>query len=91
MGSVIRSLLNNLVDPHHIGVLNSVIGVVEMLSIMIAAPTIFQSLRLGLNLGGLWIGLPFMWAAAIISISTGIVWLIRLPASGKGSASSDPS
>lgn len=79
MSLIIRSLLNSLVEQHHIGMLNSAIGLAEIISMIVAAPTISKTLRVGLEWGGLWIGLPFMLAAGIVSISTSIVWLYRLP------------
>ncbi|KAH8896378.1 MFS general substrate transporter [Thozetella sp. PMI_491] len=74
MPAVIRSLLSGMVEPDHLGALNSVIGVLEMVGLMLAAPSLFQSLRLGFELGGAWIGLPFFCAAGMISVSTAIIW-----------------
>ncbi|KAK1754313.1 major facilitator superfamily domain-containing protein [Echria macrotheca] len=74
MAAVIRSLLSSLVEPHHFGTLNSLIGVLEMVGLMVAAPSLFQSLKLGLEMGGAWIGLPFFIAAGMISVSTFIIW-----------------
>jgi len=74
MAGTIRSLLSMQVEPHHMGTLNSLVGVVELLGVMIFAPAFYGSLRKGLELGGGWIGLPFMSAAFMLSISTGIVF-----------------
>src|SRR6187399_3735058 len=78
MAAVIRSLLSGMVEPHYLGTLNSLIGVLEMVGLMAAAPTLFQSLRYGLELGGAWIGLPFFCAAGMISLSSAIVWFLPI-------------
>ncbi|KAH7018055.1 major facilitator superfamily domain-containing protein, partial [Microdochium trichocladiopsis] len=78
MSSVLRSLLNSLVEPRHLGRLNAVLGIMELASLLVAAPALSQSLRAGLRLGGMWIGLPFMCAAAIMTVSTGVVWLVSI-------------
>jgi hypothetical protein len=85
MAAVIHSLLSSLVEPHHFGTLNSLIGVLEMVGLMVAAPSLFQSLRLGLELGGAWIGLPFFIAAGMISVSTGIIWFFPVREKGRPS------
>ncbi|KAK6073234.1 MFS transporter [Seiridium cupressi] len=74
MPPVIRSLLSDIVEPRSLGTMNSLVGILEMLGLMISAPTLFGCLRLGFELGGNWIGLPFMCAAAMITISITIVW-----------------
>ncbi|KAH8194534.1 hypothetical protein TruAng_011297 [Truncatella angustata] len=78
MTAVIRSLLSSMVESRHMGTLNSLIGVLEMVGLMVAAPALFGSLRLGFEIGGNWIGLPFMLAAAMISVSTAIVWFLPI-------------
>lgn len=80
MTAVLRSLLSNMVEPRYLGTMNSLLGILEMVGLMIAAPSLFVSLRYGFELGGDWIGLPFICAAAMISLSTAMVFL--LPISG---------
>ncbi|KAK3336087.1 major facilitator superfamily domain-containing protein [Cercophora scortea] len=78
--SLIRSLVNSLVEEHHIGIANTLVGFMETMGVMIAGPILAESLTLGSNLGGVWVGLPFFVAALLFSVSTLIVWLFRLPA-----------
>lgn len=73
---MLRSLLSNMVDPRHLGTMNSLLGILEMIGLMIGAPALFASLRHGFELGGDWIGLPFICAAAMIALSTGIVFIL---------------
>ncbi|KAK9777815.1 putative Major facilitator superfamily domain-containing protein [Seiridium cardinale] len=73
MLGVLRSLLSSMVEPRHMGTLNSLIAVLEMVGLMIAGPSLFWSLRLGIEWGGGWSGLPFFCAAAMLSVSTAVV------------------
>lgn len=82
MSSVLRSLLNSLIEPRHLGRLNAVVGIMEMASLLIAGPTLSQSLRVGLEMRGGWVGLPFLCAAAIMAVSTVVVWVVRVDQAG---------
>ncbi|KAK4199848.1 major facilitator superfamily domain-containing protein [Triangularia verruculosa] len=77
--SVIRSLLNSLVEEHHVGTVNTLIGFTENVGMMAAGPLLAKSLGLGLELGGAWAGLPFVTAGLSIATSTAILWIFRLP------------
>jgi hypothetical protein len=79
MTALIRSLTNALVEEHHIGVLNSLIGFMEMAGLMVAGPILAKTLGLGFEWGGLWMGLPFMFSALLFAFSTAIVWTFRIP------------
>ena len=76
---LIRSLLNAQVEPHHVGILNTLLGFLDTLGVMIAAPVFSESLNKGIELGGPWIGLPFLAGAVISCFATGILWLYRIP------------
>ncbi|KAK0737387.1 major facilitator superfamily domain-containing protein [Apiosordaria backusii] len=77
--SVIRSLLNGLVEEHHVGTVNTLVGFMENVGMMAAGPLLAKSLSLGLELGGIWAGLPFVTAGLFITTSTAILWIFRLP------------
>nr|CDP23935.1 Putative protein of unknown function [Podospora anserina S mat+] len=77
--SVIRSLLNSLVEEHHVGTVNTLVGFMENVGMMAAGPLLAKSLSLGLELGGLWVGLPLITAGMFIATSTAILWIFRLP------------
>lgn len=88
MTPLIRSLLNNMVEEHHIGTVNTLVGFMETAGLTIAGPLLAKSLGVGLNLGGPWIGLPFFTAGSFFTISCTILWTFRLP--DDGSLSADP-
>lgn len=77
---LLRSLLNALVEPHHVGILNTLLGFLDTLGLMIAAPIFSQALKKGIELGGGWVGLPFAAGTCITMVATGIIWLYRIPA-----------
>ncbi len=79
MSALIRSMLNALVEEHHVGTVNSLIGFMEMVGMTMAGPLLAESLKAGLYLGGAWIGLPFVVATVLFILSTGILWTFRMP------------
>ncbi|KAL2262526.1 hypothetical protein VTK26DRAFT_1056 [Humicola hyalothermophila] len=79
MTSVIRSLLNALVEEHHVGTLNSLVSLMETVGMILAGPLLAKALSVGLNLGGAWMGLPFFVAALLFVFATTILWTFRLP------------
>ena len=76
---LLRSLLNAQVEPHHVGILNTLLGFLDTLGVMIGAPVFGESLHKGIELGGPWIGLPFLAGAVISCFAAGILWLYRIP------------
>jgi len=76
---LIRSLLNALVEPHHVGILNTLIGFLEVAGLMVASPTLAAAMRGGLNMGGAWVGLPFMVSVLLFVVASAIVFAFRLP------------
>jgi len=79
VSGLIRSLLNSLVEEHHMGIVNSLVGFMEMLGIMVAGPLLAQSLSTGMRLGGAWIGLPFLVSAVFMAFVTIILCIFRPP------------
>lgn len=76
---LLRSLLNAQVEPHHVGILNTLLGFLDTLGVVIGTPIFSMSLHKGIELGGPWIGLPFLAGAVISCFAAGILWLYRLP------------
>ncbi|KAK4236022.1 major facilitator superfamily domain-containing protein [Achaetomium macrosporum] len=85
MTALIRSLLNALVEEHHVGTVNSLVGFMEMVGGTAAGPLLAASLRAGLDLGGAWIGLPFITSGSFFIVSVTILWMFRLPNESRSS------
>lgn len=79
LGPLLRGLLNALVEPHHVGLLNTVVGILETAGIMVASPVFSWSFQRGMEMGGGWVGLPFAAGAVITGGATMIVWAYRIP------------
>ncbi|CAK7203641.1 hypothetical protein SEUCBS139899_006379 [Sporothrix eucalyptigena] len=79
--SVMRSILNAFVEPHHLAMLNTLLGLLEFSGLMVAAPSLFAALQRGVDLGGVWTGLPFLICAGMCLMSTLVVVVFRFPAS----------
>lgn len=74
-----RSLVTGLVPPDHVGTLYSAIAISQSLGILIAGPLFAYLFRIGLHLGGAWMGLPFLQAGLFYVIATLAMWCIRVP------------
>lgn len=79
LGPLIRGLLNALVEPHHVGIMNTVVGILETAGIMVASPIFSWSFQRGMEMGGAWIGLPFAAGTVITCGATVVVWDYRIP------------
>ncbi|KAK4103346.1 MFS general substrate transporter [Parathielavia hyrcaniae] len=88
MTALIRSLINALVEEHYVGTVNTLIGFMEMVGMTVAGPLLAKSLSVGLNLGGAWIGLPFLTTGLFFVISTAMLWSFRLPTGQRASVQS---
>jgi MFS family permease len=86
MTSLLRSLLNALVEEHHVGTVNSLIGFMEMVGMTVTGPLLAGGLSVGLKLGGAWVGLPFIISGLFFVVSTAILWVFKLPDGRRASA-----
>lgn len=83
---VLRSILVQLVEPAYRGTLLTTITMLENTSSVIAGPLFSLTFRAGLALsrrnGGdgnpLWIGLPFMVAAGLLTVTVVVLYCIRV-------------
>ncbi|RYP41102.1 hypothetical protein DL767_001263 [Monosporascus sp. MG133] len=77
--SLVRSLMSLYVDPEHTSRLFSLVGMVEVLGAAYAQPLLARLFKLGLRLGGGWIGLPYYGLSLLIALSVGLLLFVRLP------------
>lgn len=63
-----RTLLNSSIRSSSAATLNSMIAIMEQLTIISSAPLLIWSLSLGLQFGGIWIGLPFMFTGVLTTV-----------------------
>ena len=77
ISSLTRSLINALVEEHHVGIANTLFGLMEMCGIIIAGPLVAESLSTGMRWGGAWLGLPFITGAGFFAVATTILYIFR--------------
>lgn len=64
----LRSLLTSLVEFHHIARLNTLVSVFDTIGLMIGSPLLALLFQKGVELGGMWIGLPFIVCAGVVAV-----------------------
>jgi hypothetical protein len=74
---VVRSIASSLVNPEHIGTLYTSMGVVTMFGITVSGPINAMSFNLGLHLGGLWSGLPYLVNSGLFLMTLAAMSRIR--------------
>ncbi|ATY61235.1 MFS transporter [Cordyceps militaris] len=73
---VLRSLITSYAAEDRAGLIYTAISVSEGLGALVAGPVMASLFRLGLSWGGTWLGLPFLFAALLSSITSLILFLI---------------
>ncbi|KAE8380876.1 major facilitator superfamily domain-containing protein [Aspergillus bertholletiae] len=68
-----RSFLTGLVDPSHLGVVYTAVTTMLYGGLVIGSPLLAATLQWGLQLGGVWMGLPFLLAAAFFMLALSAV------------------
>ena len=76
--SFLRSLLTSLVEAHHLARLNTLIGIFNTVGLMIGSPLLAMLFKKGLELGGIWSGLPFIVCAGVVGIIGVILAAVRI-------------
>ncbi|WQF89913.1 Putative major facilitator superfamily, MFS transporter superfamily [Colletotrichum destructivum] len=79
-GSYARSLCALYVDSAHRTQLYSITSLIETAGMIYAQPMLAGLFGLGMDLGGFWIGLPYLGCACFCAASLGLLLLVRLPA-----------
>lgn len=76
---LVRSLLTSIVEQHHVGTLYNTMAVLETTGALVAGPLLSTTFRKGLDLGGAWIGLPFIGTGVLFTTAAILVCSVRLP------------
>lgn len=76
-----RALINALVEPHTIATLNTTISLIEVI-MGLTAPAMSWLLGRGFELGGQWMGLPFLVTSLMAMATAVMLFIVKLPASG---------
>ncbi|KAI1331335.1 MFS general substrate transporter [Xylariaceae sp. FL0255] len=77
--SLTRSLMSIYVDPEHRSRLFSLASMFDVMGRVYGQPMLAGLFAVGLNLGGEWIGLPYLGVAGIVIVCGSLLVFIRLP------------
>ncbi|KAK5989003.1 Efflux pump ustT [Cladobotryum mycophilum] len=77
--SALRSMATAIVSPSQTGVLNTTIALSQSMGSMAAGPLLALAFRRGIELGGVWTGLPYMIATVLFVGASILVWGMRIP------------
>jgi fluoride ion exporter CrcB/FEX len=83
-GTFARSLVSSLVEPKMVGTLYTTISIMDTLGSLLAGPLVSTAFSLGSNLGGMWQGIPFLFACGLCTIATALMLRVRLHKSDVG-------
>jgi hypothetical protein len=75
----LRSVATALVDEAEIGLLGTTIALMEGLGAIIAGPMMAGTFKFSMTLHGVWLGLPYMTATALVLIACWATLVIRVP------------
>lgn len=76
-GVCMRSLMTSLLS-NDIAMLYTLIGMFEILGTIAANPLLSASFRMGLKLGGVWFGLPYMIAGLLYTFAFCLIACMRI-------------
>lgn len=84
----LNSLLPSLAGPERTGALYSLMAVLDSIGMMVAAPATAAFFKIGLRLGGVWIGLPYILSGILMTMSTVVLFGVRITTENHFSARS---
>ncbi|KAJ4397730.1 hypothetical protein N0V93_001965 [Gnomoniopsis smithogilvyi] len=84
--SLVRSLMSLYVDPVHRSRLFGLVGMVEIVGQIYAQPMLAELFKIGMRLGGEWIGLPYFGLSILVAIVTGLLLFVKVTPAVKSQA-----
>jgi len=75
--SAIRSFVTSLVEKDEIGLLYTVIGMIDSIGTLVATPLVTIAFSFGVRTGGLLMGLPFFVVGALYMFSGVMTWCLK--------------
>lgn len=87
--SLIRSLMSTYVDPVHRSRLFGLVSMVEIVGQIYAQPMLAELFKIGMRLGGEWIGLPYFGLAIIVAVVTGLLLFVRVSSKAESQQSTN--
>lgn len=76
VSSLCRALLNAVVEPHTVATLNTTMSTMETLVGFLGAPVMGWLLSRGMELGGVWMGLPYLATTLLgVAVMTTLIFV----------------
>ncbi|RHZ54843.1 putative MFS transporter [Aspergillus thermomutatus] len=75
----LRSVATALVDEAEMGLLGTTIALTQGIGAIIAGPLMAGTFKFSMTLDGVWLGLPYMTATALVVMACWATWMIRVP------------
>jgi hypothetical protein len=75
----LRSVATALVDEAEIGLLGTTIALTQSIGAIIAGPMMAGTFKFSMRLHGIWLGLPYMTATALVLLACWATLMIRVP------------
>ena len=76
--ALVRSLLSTLVQQDEVGRLFAVMSVIWTAAMLLASPVVATLFVEGVEIGGIWSGLPFLFSGLLFAMATGATWVTSL-------------
>ncbi|KAJ5908192.1 hypothetical protein N7495_000874 [Penicillium taxi] len=73
-----RTLVTSLVDAEHISTVYATISTISSLGMLVAGPLLAFTFHMGMALGDLWVGMPFLFAAVLYALTVFGVSSVKL-------------
>ncbi|EEH05756.1 conserved hypothetical protein [Histoplasma capsulatum G186AR] len=87
---IVRSLATMMVRRDQTARLYTAIEILQSVGVAIASPTVTLFFNWGLDLGGGWVGLPWVVASGLFGVTAVLLWMYRLPSSPKQYTADNP-
>lgn len=76
--AALRSVVTQLVDKTHIALVMTALSMAFSISEMLAGPMMAETFKIGMGLGGMWVGLPYIACAGLLAVGTLMVLCVPI-------------
>jgi hypothetical protein len=74
----LRNLATSLVEPHHVARLMTFVSWIDTSGLMVASPLLAWLFERGVEMGGIWMGLPFLFTAGVFGVVAVLLGMMSL-------------
>lgn len=74
----LRNLATSLVEPHHVARLMTSVSWIDTSGLMVASPLLAWLFERGVEMRGIWMGLPFLFTAGIFGVIAILLGMMSL-------------